>query len=579
MKILGIMHDVTNTTAAIIDNGKVVAGVAEERLIGLKKHRFFPFKAIQYCLDEVKCSLSDIDYIAHGFNPAIHSRQYNLRFSNIPRWRAEYFTAIPNSLSSFYEGEFDEYSYQELKLKTIDGKKDLLKIYYIDHHLAHAANAFFLSPFNEAAIFTADGRGEHDTGLSGIGQDQNIRVFNRIEYPHSIGLFYGTFTEFLGYRINNDEWKVMALGALSNDEKQKHDYYKKLSSLVILKGQGKYEIDLNFFKYFMPDQKGFFSDALIELIGKPRMPNQPLSEEHYALAYAVQKVTEDTLVYILDYLYKKTNTKNLTVSGGVFMNSLFNGKIKENTKFDNIFISSCPDDIGNSIGAAMYLYNHILGKKRKYTQKHNYYGPGFSNDEIEKHLIKYKINYKYEENISKYAAQLISDGFILGWFQGKMEFGERALGNRSILADPRNDKIKDKVNAAVKYREHYRPFAPAILKEYAQEYFDIPDGVEVPFMEQVYFVKEEKRKEMPAVVHYDGTGRLQTVRKEHNKLFHDLITEFHKITHLPVLLNTSFNLNGEPIVCSPKDAIRTFYSCGLDYLIMGNYVIDKEKIN
>jgi carbamoyltransferase len=367
----------------------------------------------------------------------------------------------------------------------------------------------------------------------------------------------------------------MALSAYATDKRMNEEYYKKIRGLVSVDNNGTFEMDLSFFMHFLQDQSGYSSSKLIQLIGPTRENNDELTERHYAIAHAVQKVTEDILTQMLNWLYEQTGLERVTVSGGTFMNSLFNGKIRDKTDFKEVFISSCPDDIGTSIGAALYVYNHLLGNKKRYVQKHNYYGPEFSNNEVRETLDRYKVKYESVDNITEYTAKLLAEGYLIGWFQGRMEYGERALGNRSILADPRDSSMKDKINAAVKYRESFRPFAPSILYEKTGEYFEIPDSVGVPFMEQICKVKKEKQEEIPAVVHKDGTGRLQTVKKDINARFYDLIKSFYGITGVPVVLNTSFNLNGEPIVCSPNDAIRTFYTCGLDYLVMGNYVIKK----
>ena len=575
MKILGIVHDVTNTSAALIDNGEVVAACAEERLVRIKRYRFFPHKAIQFCLEKANCTIEDVEYIAHGFNPAIYCRRNNLRFSHIPRWRAEYFFSIPNNLSDKYDGHFEGYARQEIGVSLLNGKKTKCEIIYVDHHLSHCANAFLLSPYEDAAIFSADGRGEHSTGMFAVGNKNKIEVIKEIPYPHSIGLFYGIFTEHLGFRLYSDEWKVMALSAYATDKRMNEEYYKKIRGLVSVDNNGTFEMDLSFFMHFLQDQSGYSSSKLIQLIGPTRENNDELTERHYAIAHAVQKVTEDILTQMLNWLYEQTGLERVTVSGGTFMNSLFNGKIRDKTDFKEVFISSCPDDIGTSIGAALYVYNHLLGNKKRYVQKHNYYGPEFSNNEVRETLDRYKVKYESVDNITEYTAKLLAEGYLIGWFQGRMEYGERALGNRSILADPRDSSMKDKINAAVKYRESFRPFAPSILYEKTGEYFEIPDSVGVPFMEQICKVKKEKQEEIPAVVHKDGTGRLQTVKKDINARFYDLIKSFYGITGVPVVLNTSFNLNGEPIVCSPNDAIRTFYTCGLDYLVMGNYVIKK----
>jgi carbamoyltransferase len=339
---------------------------------------------------------------------------------------------------------------------------------------------------------------------------------------------------------------------------------------------GQVELDLSYFSYYLYDQLYFYSEKLVKEFGEPRKTDSELTERHYQIAGALQAITEEVLEKCLNHLYEIVGSKNVVVSGGVFMNSVFNGKITQRTRFEDMFISSCPDDSGASIGAALYVYNIKAKDAKREVQSHNYYGPEFTNDEIKDILKKYKIVKEYKTNVEEYVAKAIASGKMVGWFQGRMEFGQRALGNRSILCDPRDPKMKDKINSAVKYRESFRPFAPSILEEYKLEYFDMPRNVSVPFMERVYVINNEKQKTIPAVTHIDGTGRLQTVRKEDNPRYYRLIQEFQKITGIPVVLNTSFNLNGEPIVCTPTDAIRTFYSCGLDMLVLGNYVIEKK---
>ena len=393
-----------------------------------------------------------------------------------------------------------------------------------------------------------------------------------VKLPHSLGLFYGAFTEFLGFTPHSDEWKVMALAG--RDFKQ-NKYYQKVKNLVKLCPNGTFELDLSYFHYYLNDRNAWYSPKFVESFGQPRSPDTELTNRHYEIANALQRVSEETVIHMLNWLHKKTGMENLALSGGFFMNSVFNGKITQKTKFKNVFISSCPDDSGTSWGAALYVYNHIYNRPERKEEKHNYYGPQFSDAEIKDALDKYKVPYKRAEDIEKQTASLIADGKIVGWFQGQMEFGQRALGNRSILADPRDPLMKDKVNKAVKYREAFRPFAPSILEEHVADYFECNKSDRVPFMEKVFMVRPEKRKLIPAVTHIDGSGRLQTVGKETNPRFYKLIGEFDKITKIPLVLNTSFNLKGEAIVCTPTDAIRTFFSCGLDALVLGNYVVMK----
>ncbi len=568
MKILGICSDIFITSAVLLDNGKVVAGVAEERSVRQKMFRGFPLNAVKWCLKEAGCSLEDIDCIAVGWNPSLHLKPSSLRFGSTVRWRGELLHTIPHALLSLTKN--DDVDYTEQYLWQSEKK---IKIIYVTHHQSHAANAFFISPFEESAILTIDGRGEQDTAGFFIGKDNKIEEIRKpIRLPHSLGLFYGTFTDFLGFTPHSDEWKVMALAAKNF---KKNRYYKKIKNLITLLPDGAFELDLSYFSYTLADRNHWYLPKLADLLGSPRGSDEQLTDRHFEIANALQMVSEEVVVHMLDWLYKKTGSENISVSGGFFMNSVFNGKILTKTKFKRVFISSCPDDSGTSLGAALYVYNHILDKKNREEQTHNYYGPQFSNEEIKNTLDKYKIPYSYIEDIEKYTAKLIADGKIVGWFQGRMEFGQRALGNRSILADPRDPSMKDKVNNAVKYRESFRPFAPSILQEKVTEFFECDKDTKVPFMEKVFMIKSNKRNLIPAVTHIDGSGRLQTVEQNINPRYYKLISEFEKISGIPIVLNTSFNLKGEAIVCTPTDALRTFFSCGLDILVLGNYVIKK----
>lgn len=567
MKILGICSDIFITSAVLLEDGKVVAGVAEERLLRQKMYRGFPMKAVKFCLKEAGCSFEDIDCIALGWNPGLHLKPSSLRFGSVVRWRGELLHSIPHALLSLAKTNDVDYVDQTLKQ---NGKE--IKIIYVTHHQSHAANAFYISPFNESAILTIDGRGECDTAAFFKGSGNKIHELKTVKLPHSLGLFYGTFTEFLGFTPHSDEWKVMALAARHFE---KNKYYESVKKLITLLPDGTFELDLRYFSYFLGDRDHWYSSKFIELFGQPRGEEDELTDDHYELAEALQMISEEVVVHMLNWLHKETKMENIVVSGGFFMNSVFNGKILEKTKFKQVFISSCPDDSGTSLGAALYVYNHIYGNKKREEQVHNYYGPQFSNEEIKKTLNKYKIPYSYVENIEEQTAKLIAEGKIIGWFQGRMEFGQRALGNRSILADPRDPEMKDKVNSAVKYREAFRPFAPSILEERVAEYFECDKDARVPFMEKVFMIRSEKRKLIPAVTHIDGSGRLQTVNKEINPRYYKLISEFEKLSDIPIVLNTSFNLKGETIVCTPTDALRTFFSCGLDVLVLGNYVVTK----
>lgn len=569
MRIVGLLSQFWISSAVLLQDGMVVAGAAEERFDRKKASRAFPHEAIKFCLKEGKCSIEDVDYIAFGWNPGVHIRNYNRRFSDIFRWHAEFLYNVPNNILRHRKNK--TVGYVEQKITHPKGET---KIIYVHHHLAHAANAFYLSPYRDAAILTVDGRGEDDTALFAMGKGNKITELQTIPHPQSLGNFYTAVTQFLGFAPHTDEWKVMALASYTSPD---NVYYKKFKRVLKLLPNGTFELDITLFEYYLHDKPKFYSKKFVDLFGAPRVPDAPLTMRHKQIAAALQQITEETLAHMLHWLHKETKQKNLVVSGGVFMNSVFNGKIEKLTPFKNVFISSCPDDSGIALGAAAYVHHDILGLPRMKPQEHNYWGPEYSDAEIKDTIQKYKLKATRVANIEAHAAKLIEGGNIIGWFQGKMEFGQRALGNRSILADPRRAEMKDLVNRVIKYRESFRPFAPSVLEEHVAEYFVCKPHERVPFMERVFMVRKEKQKTIPAVVHVDGSGRLQTVSKKQSPRYYKLISEFKKLTEVPVVLNTSFNLKGEPIVMTPTDAIRTFVSSGLDALVMGNWVLTKSK--
>jgi len=571
IKIIGINHDMFISSAALIVDGKIKCAIPEERLSREKMSRSFPHNAIDQCLKIGGLKIDQIDYFANAYNPSVHFKKFHPIFSNNRRFRSDYFYSIPDNLiKKFTDKSIDkdssDYTYQEISYK---GKK--IKVYFITHHLCHAANGFFLSPFNSSAILTADGQGEDDTVNFLIGEKNKIEILKKQKIPNSLGSFYATFTEYLGYKPDSDEWKVMALGSYFN--KKSSYYLNKINKMIHFYKDGHFELDQKYFKQYNVAIPNYYTKKFVEEIGLPRKKNGKFTKRHYEIAYSMQKVFEKIGFHMLNFLQKKTQLNNLVLSGGVFMNSVFNGKITKNTNFKNVWLGSCPDDSGLSIGAGLYLYNNILNKKNRYVMKHNYFGPDFKDSEILKVLKKFKLKITKSKNIYKETASLISQKKIIGWFQGKMEFGQRALGHRSILADARFHESKKLLNAAVKYRESYRPFAPSILKEHSKNYFYLDS--EISFMEKVVLAKKKAIEEIPAVVHKDGSARVQTVCKDENSIFYKLIKEYYKITKVPCIINTSFNINGEPIVCTPEDAIKTFFSCGLDCLVMGSYILHK----
>lgn len=567
MYVLGIAHDLWISSAALVHDGEVVAAACEERFNRQKKYRGFPRRAIDFCLRQAGIRLEDVGLVVSGWNPAWHLAAPHPRFSAAARWRAEYLYAIPNLLyqhaAAFPKGPIEE-RFGDLEVPLL----------HIDHQLAHAANAFYLSPYEEAAFLTADGRGERQTMLFGVANEAGFNPQGEVLYPHSLGLFYGMVTQYLGFRPDSDEWKVMALAAYEADDGR---YYNVLRDLVQVREDGTFRLQLSMCGFHQPDVYGgmFYTPDLVEALGlPPRQPDEPLTADHRRLAWAMQRVFEETMTASLTVLHAQTGLDRVVLGGGCMMNSVYNGKITSQTPFREAFISSCPDDSGISVGAALWGYHQRVAAPRRVAHRHNYWGPCFR-EEAEATLQRCRLRYERLEDPSQTAAELLAEGALIGWFQGRMEFGQRALGNRSILADPRREDTKDAVNLAVKYREAFRPFAPAILADRQKQYFDTAEEGSVPFMERVYSFREEVRERVPAVVHADGTGRLQTVTERANPRFFSLIRHFEKLTGIPLVLNTSFNLNGEPIVCAPVDAIRTFYSCGLDALIIEDFLIRK----
>lgn len=569
MLTVGLSHDLVISSVAIVRDGQVIAAIPEERLNRQKAFKGFPTLALKECLRQAGAQLSDVDCIAQGWNPMRHLEFPNFRQSNSARFRGEYLYGIPNMLKgvgALPNGEWIE--------QSLDGFKS--KIRYYDHQLTHAANAFYLSRFDQAAVFSADGRGEIETCYLGHADAQGFHKLSNVLFPHSLGLLYGAVTQFLGYRPDSDEWKVMAMASYGSADTP---FYKLLRPMVDTEScPGQFFIDQ---RYVSPGtteaQEGkLYTREFVKVFGPPRARHEEMDARHMDIARALQRVFEESMSSLLVHLHAETGERRLAAAGGCLMNSVYNGKISQTTPFEEVFISSCPDDSGICIGAALLAYHELSGGGgKRHAHPHNYWGPNYD-DQVEKTLAAYKLPLLKLSDPAKAAAELIANGHLIGWCQGRMEFGQRALGNRSILADPRSEDAKDIVNAAVKYREGFRPFAPAILSDRVPEYFEAPDDAAVPFMERVYQFRPEKRALVPAVVHADGSGRLQTVERENNARFYDLIAHFDKLTGVPIVLNTSFNLNGEPIVCTPTDALRTFFSCGLDELIVGDYIVTKR---
>ena len=567
--MLGLNHGEVNTSAALVCDGVLVAGAPEERFNREKATKKFPHNAVTFCLDSYKTNLADCDAVAQAWNPGMGWEKFHPIVSGQRRNREDYFYSIPDNLFNHLPNR----TQKDWVQMSWPDDSDMPPLYHVRHHAAHSANAFFLSPFKDAAILTCDFRGEFECTTFAKGHENNIEVLKSETIPQSLGMFYATFTELLGYRPDNDEWKVMALSAFDVDHTA---VLNKLRQTYKIGPEGFFELDQAYFKGASADQPKLYTQKLVDLLGgRVGLPGEEANEWHWKIAKAMQICAEEVVYSFLEHLYELTKCQNVVLGGGFFMNSVLNGKIIKNSPFENIYISYAPSDVGNSVGAALYVAHCILDEKRDYSFKTSLIGPDTENDEILKSLERRHISAEYFEDIEDETARILSEGNIVAVISGRMEFGERALGNRSILADPRPKSIKDKINSAIKYRESYRPFAPSVLKERVQDYFEVPESFECPHMEKVVPVKQEWHDILSAITHVDGSGRVQTVCQDENPRFYRLIERFNHYTGIPIILNTSFNVNGEPIVCSADDALTTFFNSGLDYLALGNYLVKK----
>lgn len=563
--ILGLNSIGFNTSASLIYDNKIIAAIEEERLSREKRTRKFPDKAIKFCLDKGKIKLEDLEAIAISWNPIINLEKFDNNSSRNTSYFPNILHSTINNVMKETKGIKKDFFLQNLPL--VNG--NVLKIFFVNHHLSHASS-FFISNFNEASVLTVDAFGENQCVGLYSGKKNNISKISEQNFPHSLGSFYSTFTEFCGFKPQSEEWKLMGASAYG----KKSSYQKKIDSLIKFEKDGKFFLNLKYFSHYMFHRPGYVNKDLEDFLGlKKNKLNQDLRKEYFDIAFAAQKTFEKIYFNLVKNVYKKNKSKNLVLAGGTALNCVANGKILNNSSFKNIFVPPFPDDSGAGLGAALFV-NSLMSKKNSHIQfKHNYFGPSFTNNEILKVMKKFKLKFELINNIFETASDSIIKGKIIGWFQGALEFGDRALGNRSIIADPRNKFMKDKINKFIKYRENFRPFAPAILEEKASEYFE--NCQKSFFMERTLLIKSKKKKLIPSVTHVDGSGRLQTVSKDTNLLFYKLIKSFYKKTGIPVLLNTSFNVQGEPIVCSVEDAIKNFYMSGLDELYLGNYRIKK----
>lgn len=566
--ILGIHNSGPISSSAILRDGKLLAAAAEERFSRIKHDRSFPHKAMEFCLKYSGIDLADVGNVAIGWNPGENvSLKYRSGFSDWMRYPGEWLTSVPNHILPYLNLRV-----RETRSIFEGASGDIFDIRFIDHHICHARLAYETSGYDECAILVADGWSEQKVTTWLYAKNGKFEIIKSKEFPHSIGCLYAAMTDFLGYKPFNDEWKIMGMSAYGNAKK-----FPQIYKLVKFLDSGDYELNLSYFDFYNFDKPRFFSQKMELLLGPSRNSKDALLQRHYDIAKATQLLFEKLMDHVLNGLQAMTGSNSLAMSGGCAMNCLYNGKIVEKTNFSKSHISFAPDDSGNAIGAAMEIASK-LGIQIKAERCSSSLGAEFSDDEIAEVLEKYKLRHRFIKNIAREVAYILSNNMIVGWFQGRSEFGQRALGHRSILASPQRSDMKDRINSSIKYRESYRPFAPMIQEEKMRYIFETNDSGPVPYMEKAFRFKGEVVKFIPAVVHEDGTGRLQTVSEDSEPLAYKLLAEFEDITGCPVLLNTSFNLNGEPIVNTAEDAIRTFVTSGLDALVIGSYLLEKGNM-
>lgn len=574
MYILGLNAFHGDSSACILKDGEVIVALEEERIRRIKHWAGFPTEAIKYCLKDAGITIRDIDYVTISRDPS----------ANVVK-KIKHTLKNKVSLSAI----FDRYTNLK-KVKSVKAmlaeelavpEKDIKAVVHnIEHHRSHLGSSFFASPFEKSALLSIDGFGDFTSTMTAIGNDNRIEVINAVLFPHSAGIFYTSFTQYLGFPKYGDEYKIMGLAPYGNPI-----YLDKLRDVIEFTNDGLFKLNLRYFRHHKdgvkmsweggePDIESIYSDYMIEKFGPARKQDDELTQYHKDLAASIQRFTEELIFHILNHLHKQTGLDNLCIAGGVAQNSVANGKVLKNTPFKNIYIPPAGHDAGTSIGSALYLYNQILKQKRVTPMFSAALGSHFTNNEIEDFLKSQNMDFTKYSDTELYdkVTDCVINGGVVGWFQGRAEFGPRALGHRSILTDPRRADAKEILNLKIKRRESFRPFAPSILKECVPDYFVEADGV--PFMEKVYLIKEQMRSKIPAVTHVDGTGRLQSVDAKTEPKYHALISAFYKKTGVPVLLNTSFNEN-EPIVNSPANGLDCFLRTKMDMLVIENYVVSR----
>ena len=581
MKILGINAFHGDSSAALVVDGVLIAAAEEERFRRIKHWAGFPSESIKFCLEYGNLKLEDIDHIAINQNS---KSNFQHKISFALRNRISPASILKKIKNRKKRDSVQTHITREFPNDTFRGQ-----LHFIDHHLSHMSSAFYVSPFDDAIAVSVDGFGDFASASWGVGSGTDINVLDQVTFPHSLGIFYQALTQYLGFPHYGDEYKVMGLAPYG-----KPTYMKEMREIVLLKPDGKFELNLEYFLHHKDDVSydwdggsptvgKLFGEKLNTLLGESRSGNEPIEQKHFDIAHSIQAMYEEAFFHLLNTVHNKYPMIAVVISGGCGMNSVANGKITTKTPFSNVYVQSAAGDAGGAIGAASAVW-HRKGGKRTFVMDHSYWGPSYDDNEIEtllrnrsEELVKGEFQISKIENTSELCdktAEAIAAGLVIGWFQGRMEWGPRALGNRSILGDPRRSNMKEILNTKIKKRESFRPFAPSVLREAVADWFEL-DG-DVPFMMQVFQIKKDKRELIPAVTHVDGSGRLQTVTKEANYLYYNLIQAFNKLTEVPMLLNTSFNEN-EPVVCTPEQALDCFLRTEMDLLVLGSYMVRRKS--
>ena len=575
MYILGINAYHGDASAAIIHDGKLIAAVEEERFNRKKHCAGFPTLAIRYCLEAAGITAAELDHVGISRDPSAHLHKKILfSITRLP--------GLSGIISARLANAAKVRNLREELARALALPADSFRAQFhnVEHHKAHMASCFLVSGFDTAAVLSIDGFGDFISTMWGYGEGNRIEVLGEVEYPHSVGIVYTATSQYLGFPKYGDEGKVMGLAPYGRPR-----FIEQFRDIVQTERNGRFKLNLDYFLHHSegvemsweegsPSIGRIFSNKYIETFGPARQHGMPLASHHQDIAASLQGRLEEVGFHVLNHLHQETGSKRLALSGGVAFNSVMNGKVLLNTRFEEVYVQPAAGDAGTALGVCYWIENVLLQRPRTFVMEHAYTGPEYKNGHIERVVHSSGLKHRLLDNaeLTRAAAQAIADGKIVGWFQGKMEFGPRALGNRSIVVDPRRPEMKDILNARIKKREPFRPFAPSILEERVSEYFEQTHPA--PTMLMVYQIKPEKRRVIPAVTHVDGSGRLQTVSRDTNQLYYELIREFDRITGVPVVLNTSFN-EDEPIVCTPEQAMDCFQRTRMDVLFLGNYMVER----